>query len=294
MILYDTSSLFKRKENIMFQKRLDENGIKESKYYSSKENPFVASNYGMPNCTCYCYGRVWELNKEKPVGLSLRNGKYWYNESTGFEKGQVPKVGAVMCFDGAYGHTAMVEEVKENGDVVCSNSNYGGPFFFVTTHTASSGYNNYDKSLKFQGFIYAYKGVEEDREENNSTQYKVGDTVNYHSIYTSSTSDQSLNPVYTRGTITKIVPGSRNPYLIGSGTGWINDNSINERTDNDQSITVGSMVKVKDGAKSYEGVSIASFVYKNTYRVDELKNDRAVLDKNGIRTAFRVNDLIKE
>ena len=52
-------------------------------------------------------------------------------------------------------------------------------------------------------------------------------------------------------------------------------------------------VKVKKGAKSYEGAKIASFVYNNTYRVDQLKGDRAVLDLTGICTAFNVKDLIK-
>ena len=57
-------------------------------------------------------------------------------------------------------------------------------------------------------------------------------------------------------------------------------------------IAVGSKVKVKSGARSYEGKSIASFVFKNTYVVDEIKGDRAVLDKKGIHTAFRLDDLI--
>jgi len=38
---------------------------------------------------------------------------------------------------------------------------------------------------------------------------------------------------------------------------------------------------------------MASFVYKNTYRVDELHGNRALLDKNGICTAFNTKDLIK-
>lgn len=273
----------------MFQERLNDKGIRESNYYNGPENPFVASGFGMPNCTCYCFGRVWEMNGEKPVGLSTRNAKYWYDDSVGYEKGQVPKVGAIMCFDGTYGHTAIVEEVKENGDVVCSNSNFGGTYFFITAHTAASGYNNYDKSLTFKGFLYTYKGEDHHQEETNPT-YKVGDIVNYHRIYTSSTSDQPLNPTYTSGTITKILPGKKNPYLIGDGTGWINDESITNR--DEKQIVVGSMVKVKPGAKSYEGVSIAKFVFDRQYRVDELNGDRALLDKNGIITAFHVNDLI--
>lgn len=57
-------------------------------------------------------------------------------------------------------------------------------------------------------------------------------------------------------------------------------------------IKVGSKVKVKDGAKSYSGQNIASFVYKRVYTVDELKGERAVLDKKGLCTAFHVKDLI--
>lgn len=56
-------------------------------------------------------------------------------------------------------------------------------------------------------------------------------------------------------------------------------------------IKEGSRVKVKSGAKTYTGGGIASFVYKGTYTVDELKGDRAVLDKNGICTPFNVKDL---
>lgn len=56
-------------------------------------------------------------------------------------------------------------------------------------------------------------------------------------------------------------------------------------------IKEGDIVKVNEGAKDYNGKKIASFVYKSTYKVDELKGDRAVLDKNGICTAFNVKDL---
>ena len=56
-------------------------------------------------------------------------------------------------------------------------------------------------------------------------------------------------------------------------------------------IKVGDMVKVNKGAKEYKGKKVASFIYNGTYRVDQLKGDRAVLDKNGICTAFNVKDL---
>lgn len=59
-----------------------------------------------------------------------------------------------------------------------------------------------------------------------------------------------------------------------------------------KTVKVGSRVKVRNGAKSYTGGGVASFVYKNVYIVDELKGDRAVLDKKGICTPFKVSDLI--
>ena len=57
-------------------------------------------------------------------------------------------------------------------------------------------------------------------------------------------------------------------------------------------IKLGSKVKVKSGAKTYTGGSVARFIYSKTYTVDELKGDRAVLDKNGLCTPFNVRDLI--
>lgn len=56
-------------------------------------------------------------------------------------------------------------------------------------------------------------------------------------------------------------------------------------------IQVGSIVKVKQGAKTYTGGGVAAFIYNGKYRVDELRGDRAVLDKSGICTPFNTNDL---
>ena len=57
-------------------------------------------------------------------------------------------------------------------------------------------------------------------------------------------------------------------------------------------IEEGSKVKIKIGAKSYDGVAMADFVYNKIYTVDELKGDRAVLDKNGLCTPFHITNLI--
>ena len=72
----------------------------------------------------------------------------------------------------------------------------------------------------------------------------------------------------------------------------VSGNTSTAVTSTEAKITVGSRVRVKSGAKTYTGGKIASFVYDNVYTVDELKGERAVLDKKGIYTPFNVNDLI--
>lgn len=76
-------------------------------------------------------------------------------------------------------------------------------------------------------------------EPTTDTKYHIGDEVNYNTIYVSSTSDEGLNPTHASGRITRVIPGARNPYLIGEDTGWINDDCIvdSEETDDASSST---------------------------------------------------------
>lgn len=61
---------------------------------------------------------------------------------------------------------------------------------------------------------------------------------------------------------------------------------------NTRKVEKGSKVKLKAGAKTYTGGGLASFVYKRTHIVKELKNDRAVITYNGVVTAaVNVKDL---
>jgi len=73
---------------------------------------------------------------------------------------------------------------------------------------------------------------------------------------------------------------------------FVTTNGSSSSSSSGATIKAGSKVKVKSGAKTYTGGSVASFVYKGTYTVGELKGDRAVLDKNGICTPFNVKDLV--
>ena len=103
--------------------------------------------------------------------------------------------------------------------------------------------------------------------------------------------DRNRRGIYHRGNyyIYKQHEGMINiTKRAGTAGAWINPRLVAKN-----SIKVGDRVKVRNGARSYEGAGIASFVYRNRYRVDELNGNRAVLDRRGINTAFNINDLIK-
>lgn len=139
-----------------FTPRLSAPSYSSAYYY--KNNPFYQSGYGMPNCTCYAFGRSYEILGKKPT-LSLRNAENWWgNTADGYERGQTPRLGAVICWrggkvgyssDGA-GHVGVVEQIIGN-QIVVSMSAWKGTRWF--TKTFNIGSYNYS-GLTFQGFIY--------------------------------------------------------------------------------------------------------------------------------------------
>ena len=109
-----------------FIKRL-EAPTKENKYYY-KDNIFYNSGYGLPNCTCYAWGRWYELLGSKPK-LCINNASDWYYYPDGYLRVDVPSKGDIACFindTNGIGHVAVVEDVDLNGTILTSNSNYGG------------------------------------------------------------------------------------------------------------------------------------------------------------------------
>lgn len=162
---------------IVFTPRLSKDGVNGSRYWYS-DNPFHQSGYGLPNCTCYAYGRFWEISDlangsqdydRKPTGLSLGDAKRWFSESTGFETGQEAKLGAIACWEGddsSYaGHVAIVEAIDEAGNITVSQSAWtdtnrtesNSLYFYTSVRNKSNGYNysNANGAARiFLGFIY--------------------------------------------------------------------------------------------------------------------------------------------
>ena len=157
-----------RLDGAPYTPRLNDDGMQGNPYWYSR-NPFYLAGYGLPNCTCYAWGRFWEIadsnhDYSNRPNLSTGNAEDWYlNTSDGYSRGQTPQLGAVICFaDGPFsgeGHVAIVERIKSNGDIVTSNSAYGGEYFYTQTlhpplYLPATGYI-------FQGFIYnPFAGVD--------------------------------------------------------------------------------------------------------------------------------------
>lgn len=132
-----------------FTPRLTEPDASNSYYYSNM-NPYWSVGLGMPNCTAYAWGRAYEILGERPK-LSTGNGRDFWGYNDGYQRGSVPKLGAIACWDfGTWGHVAVVEKIEGNR-VTLSESDYVQKINFrtVTMNADSSDYYS-----GFQGYIY--------------------------------------------------------------------------------------------------------------------------------------------
>ena len=100
----------------------------------------------------------------------------------------------------------------------------------VPGSSARTDVNYYMKELPTASVIEVGQEVVEPIEERPievpSTAWKEGDHVDYNKIYYESGAWQAMDPTYTDGVITHVYIGSRNPYLIDNGTGFLNDECI--------------------------------------------------------------------
>lgn len=120
-------------------------------------SPLAWSGSVLANCTGYVHGRWMEIgNTNSEYNLSLGNANSYYGHSDSYERGSEPKLGAILCLGGgSAGHVAIVEEILDNGDIMCSESNYGRTVFEYVRRYKSTGYMRAGGTVGgFQGFIY--------------------------------------------------------------------------------------------------------------------------------------------
>lgn len=135
----------------LFSPRLSAPGTDNAYYYAA--NPFYQSGYGMPNCTCYAWGRAYELLGGRP-NLSTGNANSFWGTNINrgaFASGSSPRLGAIACWGNDYGHVAVVEKIEGNV-VTISESSWGGFLFRTSTYTIGS--ENSRSPGGFQGYIY--------------------------------------------------------------------------------------------------------------------------------------------
>lgn len=130
---------------------------KTNPYYYSNINVFYKFGYGMPNCTCYAYGRAYEILKAEPK-LCIYDANQWfdYNKDNGYYSyGQTPKLGAIACWkykNYNSGHVAVVEKITDD-TVYYSNSAWSGENFYVDSLPVDDPVKG-RPDWEFQGYIY--------------------------------------------------------------------------------------------------------------------------------------------
>ena len=132
-----------------------------------------------------------------------------------------------------------------------------------------------------------------------SLKYKVGDEVQFtgttHYTSTNAASGTSCKPGVAK--VTQVYATGKHPYHLvavsGKGStvyGWVDAADISGES---ATLAVGARVKVRTGANTYNGDSLASFVYKTTYQVIQIDGDRVVIGLNGaVTAAVKSSDLI--
>lgn len=167
-----------RRNDRVFEPRMTAPEYTNCYYY--EENVFYNSGFGMPNCTAYAWGRVYEMLKTKPR-LSTGNARDWYGYNKAnriYPYGNTPKLGAVACFDNEYGgHVAVVEEI--DGDVITfSNSAYNGERFYLT-YSDIYEKNPGQSGWEFQGYIYPSDFVPNNKRLGALRRISAADGLNF-------------------------------------------------------------------------------------------------------------------
>lgn len=241
----------------IFVPRLKVDGLYESKYMSKECNSFIRSGISIPNCTVYVNARVGEIYGKDPKDILwgdyehvLGNAKYWYGDKSigankDLKRGSKPKLGAIACFDGNYGHVAVVEKIEGN-KVTISYAEKGGTKFSLATEewTVGKAYPKYGWGA-FQGYIYMPDEFVLEEKPTTALKFKVGDKVviNGNLYYSSNdtTVDGTVKNKITK--ITRVAEGAKHPYNTTGDLGWMDEKDIKLYT-NTTDLKVGDKVKI--------------------------------------------------
>lgn len=153
----------------------DPTPMENSPWWYSSGNKYYASGWGLPNCTCYCYGRIGEIKGAFDTRVPNGDGQDWWPNALAagdLPYGQAPALGAIICFgapagSGFYGHVAIVEQIYDNGDLLLSNSGYPANYFWTARVTRANDYREQweiNRGYYLQGFLYPVQHIPTDAE----------------------------------------------------------------------------------------------------------------------------------
>ena len=119
------------------------------------------------------------------------------------------------------------------------------------------------------------------------TTYNVGDLVEINGVYVSSDSEEQLTPAVTEGTITYVLYGAKNPYLLNNGDiGWVNSECITSliETSNDEKILDLVRRTIRgDFGNGEERKEALGDMYDEVQRQVELNYQNGTIDWDNIR-----------
>lgn len=138
---------------------------KTNKFFQNEANGgingYPLNGSGTPgvdgNCTYYAYSRFSELLGHEAQGIADGDACSWYKGTTGYKKGKTPKLGSIAVWQygnsNSRGHVAVVEAIKDNGDIVVSEGGWSSnKWYGNSTYNKANGYAMSGGHLL--GFIY--------------------------------------------------------------------------------------------------------------------------------------------
>ena len=208
-------------------------------YYHSEAGTWCNYNWNndkfMMDCVVSIKGLLWGFRADKNAphggGVYLANGVADFGANQGIDYCEEVSSdfhnltpGEYLCMAGTgYEHAGVY---LGNGKVFECTTGWGVNRCIISEIDANGG-RWYDGA---RSLVWTRHGklIYIDYEE-AQMKYKVGDVVDINGVYVSSNSTEKLTPAIKKGTITKIVEGARNPYLLDNGNiGWVNDECIVE------------------------------------------------------------------
>ena len=211
-------------------------------YYHSEAGTWCNYNWNnnkfMMDCVVSIKGLLWgfSADKNKPHGGGIygSNGvadftpdgglNYCTNVSKDFNN---ITPGEYLCMkDTGYDHAGIY---LGNGKVFECTVAWGTNKCIISEmDTSGNRFYNGVRNLKwtYHGKL-KYIDYSKENDSNQTLKYKIGDVVTINGVYVSSTSTEKLKPLINKGTITRVIEGARNPYLLDNGNiGWVNDECI--------------------------------------------------------------------